>query len=288
MRVTDFIRQQTALQGVRTNLDTVSRAQRELASGRRVETVSDDPAAARQILQLNSQLREIESYRRTGVAVTTRLSVEDTVLTSVRNLLGIAKDLTVSGATPLPTDPDRQAALATVTQLRDQLLSLGNTRVGQEYLFAGGLTATQPFPPSGVYQGDTTVRQVEIDQGVHMATNHTGDQLFTPAIQALDALASALQTGTQTDVEAAFGALDAAQQGALVAQAETGARLRQIQDTATILATRSGVALDRRSALRDADPNESAVRLVTAQSALERAYGAIARVISSSLLDFLR
>ncbi|MEO8201991.1 MAG: flagellar hook-associated protein FlgL [Gemmatimonadota bacterium] len=288
MRITDFIRQQTALQGVRTNLDAVSRAQQELSSGRKVTTMSDDPVGSRQILHMDGQLRDIEQFRRNGVTASTRLATEDAVLTNLRGIVGTAKDLTVSAATQLPGDPLRLAAVATVSQLRVSVLALGNTRIGTEYIFAGGQTTTTPFPATGIYQGDTTVRQTQIAEGTTLAGNHTGDQIIAPTIQALDALTVALQTGTSAQVQAAGVALDAAQTGALVAQAETGSRQRQLIDVSAYLGRMAGVLQDRRGEIRDADPAESSIRLVTAQSALERAYAAIARVISTSLLDYLR
>jgi hypothetical protein len=36
------------------------------------------------------------------------------------------------------------------------------------------------------------------------------------------------------------------------------------------------------------DPTEAAIKVVTAQSALERAYAAIGKVLSTNLLDYLR
>ena len=44
----------------------------------------------------------------------------------------------------------------------------------------------------------------------------------------------------------------------------------------------------RGGSLRDVDPAEASIKAVMAQSALERAYAAIGKVMSTNLLDYLR
>jgi flagellar hook-associated protein 3 FlgL len=288
MRVTNYMTQQRSLEAIRSNQEMLARAQEELSTGRRVNTVSDDPATARRLMHIDGMVRDLEQFRRNGVSATTRLSAEDNVLTTFNDVMSTAKGLTLSGATASPTDPDRQVALATALQLRNQIVGLGNTKVGNEFILAGGNSTVEPFPPSGVYQGDSTARSIEIDDGTVIPVNHTGDLYIAPAIQAIDGLISALSTGTASDIQAAVGALNTAQQQGLVAQAEVGSRLATIKDVGESLGRRSGELLTRRDAEGNADPAESAVRVISAQSQLERAYAAVAKVMQTSLMDFLR
>jgi len=74
----------------------------------------------------------------------------------------------------------------------------------------------------------------------------------------------------------------------VLAQSETGTRLQQISIASDSLARRTANLLDQRDGLRDVDPTEAAIKVVMAQSALERAYAAIAKVMSTNLLDYLR
>jgi flagellar hook-associated protein 3 FlgL len=210
------------------------------------------------------------------------------VLTSVREVMQEAKALTASAATPLPTDPLRQSALAQAIQLRDQLLALGNTRVGNEFIFGGAETGQPPFLANGTYVGDTVVRAVQLDDGVSLATNHTGDQVLAPALAALDSLIAELGTGTPSSIQVQFAGLAAAHDLALVAQAEVGGRQANVQQVGEDLARRSGQLLTRRDHLREVDPAEAAVNAIAAQTALERAYAVISRILSTNLTDFLR
>jgi flagellar hook-associated protein 3 FlgL len=288
MRISDLATRLEILRDLETRRTAVAETQRRLVTGRRVDTIADDPIAGAQIMRLEGVLRDVAQYRRNAAWATTRLAAEDTALTAARDILQQAKDLAVSGAAASPTDPLRQAALAQVTQLREEMLSLANLRIGNEYIFGGAETSQPPFLANGTYMGDTVVREVQLDQGVTLPTNHTGNQVFAPALQALDGLIQELASGTPATIQAQGPILGAAQDQALAAQAELGGRLAEIERVGEALARREGQLVDRRGALRDADPAEAAVQALAAQSALERAYAAIGRILSIRLTDFLR
>jgi flagellar hook-associated protein 3 FlgL len=273
---------------LRSGAAVLQDAQTAAASGRRIRTVSDDPLDAAQVMRLEGEVRDLDRYVRNGVTARVRLSTEDTVLSSVRTVLARARAVAMATKADDPASPERRAAVAEIQALRDQLIALGNTTVGGESIFAGGLTTQPAFRADGTYQGDSTVRLTEIDRGVLVAVNHTGDQVLSPAIDAIDALNHELALGTPAGIESTVPRLIAAETDVLAAQSEVGARLLQIKQAGEDLGRRSATLLDQRDRLRDADPAESAVRLAAAQTALERAYAVVGRVFSTSLVDYLR
>src|SRR5439155_10866573 len=113
--------------------------------GRRVRTMSDDPVAASQIMRLDGTLRDIGQYQRNATAATTRLSAEDAVLTSARALVDQARDIATSAASASPGSDERTAAVVALQHIHEQLVALGNTQVGDEYIFGGGHTTQAPF-----------------------------------------------------------------------------------------------------------------------------------------------
>jgi flagellar hook-associated protein 3 FlgL len=288
MRISTRMLQESALRSIRGNQETLARLTEQATTGRRVRTVSDDPGAATQIMRSESEVRDFEQFRRNGIAAATRMGTEDVVLTSARGLLDQATGLAVGVAGRDVTDPQRQAMAAAIEQLRQELVSYGNTRVGNEHIFGGASSTTPPFQPDGTYVGDGVVRQIEIDRGVFLPTSHSGSSVFSDALQALADLEQQLQTGTQASIDAAVNDMRAAEDQIVLAQSETGTRLQQISATTSSLALRTAKLLDQRDSLRDVDPAEAAVKVVMAQSALERAYAAIGKVMSTNLLDYLR
>lgn len=287
MRISTRMFQDDALRSLRGNLDTLARLQNEAATGRRVNTVSDDPAAATKIMQLAGEIRDFTQFKSNGTDASTRLNTEDAVLTSARGLLDQASSLAVSVAGMDPADPERQAAIGTIAQLRQQLVSYANTRIGGEYIFGGTYTAAPPFQADGTYLGDDTARQVEIDRGVFIPANHSGNELFVNAMQGLNDLQAQLQSGSQAAIQTSVTNLESAESGMTLAQSEDGSRLQQVSSTSDDLAKRLASLSDQQDGLLNVDPTEASLKLVAAQSALERAYAAIGKVLSTNLLDYL-
>jgi flagellar hook-associated protein 3 FlgL len=182
----------------------------------------------------------------------------------------------------------RVAALGELRRLREQMVALGNTRIGDEYLFAGARTDTPPFLADGTYVGDAVVRRIEVDEGVWLDVGDPGDAAFGDALAALSQLETELAGGTQATIGATITALDGAQRQLSALDAEVGARQRVIRESAARIAARVGQLLDQRTALRDADPTESVLKVTSGQNALERAYEAVGRILRSSLLEHLK
>lgn len=288
MRITNQMLRQNLLSGLRGRMESISRAAAEVSTGRRIRTVSDDPVDASQIMRMESQVRDVEQYRRNGTFATTRLSTEDVALSSLLKTLKNAKDLVASTTSADPNDPARQAALAAVQQYKEQIVALGNTKVGNEYIFGGTQTTAPPFQPDGTFVGDNNIRQVSINEGVTIDANHPGGAVFGPALTALDDLITQLQSGTPDQIQATMSDLQGATDVVMTTQAELGVRLRNIRDTGEALALQHASMLDRRDAIANVDPAESIVRLQSEQAALERAYAVINRVMSATLTEYLR
>jgi flagellar hook-associated protein 3 FlgL len=287
MRITHDMILQNALRGVGRNLEALHRAQEEAVTGRRIHRVSDHPLDASTLMRLDSQLQAVEGYRRAGIQANTRLAVEEAVLTSVEDMVGRVKVLAVE-ASSTEDDGLREAAVEEIRELKRQIIALGNTVVGGRYIFGGGRTDTPPFLEDGSYAGDGNVHEVEIGEGFRVSTNHTGDEILSGVIDALDGLADGLESGAGDSVEAALSDLEEARQGVLRGLGEIGSRMLQIEETEDHLIARSSGLLDHRSEIQDADAAESALKLSQAQATLEQSYAALARVLSTNILQFLR
>jgi flagellar hook-associated protein 3 FlgL len=187
-----------------------------------------------------------------------------------------------------PNDPVRKAALAQVQALKDQIISLGNTRIGDQYIFGGDYSTAPPFQSNGTYLGNNASQMVQINNGVSIATSHPGQPLFTDALGAINNLLNQLSAGTPDQINAAAGTLDTARQSALGIQAEVGSRLQDIQTASTQLASASASLLDRRDALQNVDQATAIVELQSQQAALEQAYAVVGRVLQSTLTDYIK
>jgi len=286
MRVTNQMILEDVLRGLRGNLEALRRAQEEAVTGRRVLRVSDEPTDAAWIMKLGSQIRANETYQRTVTSVETRLSTEEAVLESVDGLLDRAKVLAAE-ISELNDPTLRAAAREEALSIRSQIISLGNTELLGEYIFAGGATDAPPFQQDGTYVGDSTPRLAEIESGTLLETNHTGDQFLTDTIAALNQLAGALDGSQPASTAEIVEALDQAQQGVRLAQAQDAARTAQLADAEARLTQTATELIDREQDLSEVDPTEAVLRLTAAQTALERAYAIVGQVLSANIVDYL-
>jgi flagellar hook-associated protein 3 FlgL len=147
MRVTD--RQQadaliTAIRGLRGNIFDRNE---QIASGKRVNRPSDDPAAAERINQFRNVLRTTERRLATVNEGVGRLNLSDSVLETAGNTLQRAKELAIQMRNDTNTAVERLNAAQEVQQMILGLAGIANTQLNGRFLFAGSQTQTEPFVP---------------------------------------------------------------------------------------------------------------------------------------------
>ena len=159
----------------------LSFTQQQLATGKRVLTPSDDPAAATRILDITEDLKLLDQYARNGNMAQAQLSQEDVVLADVSTLLQRVRELVVQ-ANNASQSPESRGSIGTEISARiDQLQALANTRDSNgEYIFAGFQADTQPFTRQGgvSYNGDDGQRFLQLGSGSRVAVRDSGVDVF--------------------------------------------------------------------------------------------------------------
>jgi flagellar hook-associated protein 3 FlgL len=211
-----------------------------VASGQKIQSPADDPAAMVHILQLQQVLSQSQQYAKNADAATARLSYADQSLSDATTLLQRVRDLTVQ-ANSGSIDPASRAAIATeLDQNVQQLMDIANRRdANGEYLFAGLTAQTQPFARSGggtvAYSGDQGSRAIQVGQTQRVTDGDSGFQVFmnVPAGNGtFVTTANAASTGTGS-----IGATSIANRAAWVADTYTirftGATAYQVTNSAS-------------------------------------------------------
>lgn len=145
MRVTD--RQQidallTALRDLRGNIFDRNE---QIASGKRVNRPSDDPAAAERINQFRNVLQTTERRLTTVNEGVGRLNLSDSVLETAGNTLNRSKELAIQMGSDTNSAVERRNAAQEVQQLLLGLAGIANTQLNGRFLFAGSQTQVEPF-----------------------------------------------------------------------------------------------------------------------------------------------
>jgi len=293
MRISNALLYKNLSGDLATAMANTEAAERQVSTGRRFRAVSEDPLNGLEVVRTERGLRALDQYRRNSSAVRTRLDTEDAVLSQVLNLLDDAKGIALSQGSATASSATRLNAATTLDGILAQLTSLGNTRLGDEYLFGGTAVTTPPFTLTGstiTYNGDTGVRQAEIGEGFVIDVNHNGDQLMMASNlgAALTQLRNDLASDNSAGVASAATALDSAFDSVQVMLSDVGARSRQLDSSLATIDAVDATLTTRQDDAWSVDVAEATTRLATAQSTLQAALLAATKVLNTNLTEYLR
>jgi flagellar hook-associated protein 3 FlgL len=161
---------------------TLAQTQQQIATGLQFSAPAQNPSAATQVLGLQATLSQLGQYGTDANLAQSRLSIEDTTLSSVVNTLQSIRTLALEAANATANDSTRASLAQQIQGEAQSLLQLANTQDGNgQYLFSGTATTTTPFSQSagGVsYAGTQNQRLVQIGAGVEIADGDSGAAVF--------------------------------------------------------------------------------------------------------------
>jgi flagellar hook-associated protein 3 FlgL len=285
------------LAAIALNRQAQNTALQQISTGRQVNQLSDNPAAASQDVLNHVQSNQDDQFLQNVSFLQSQGNSTDSTLSSVVQAVTQAISLAVEGANGTLSDANRQAVAEQVSGIRDQVLGLANQTFQGNYVFAGTATSTQPFvldatQPDGVkYNGNINVNSIEISSGQTIPLNLPGSQIFTnPAgdlLGALNGLITALQTNTGIDT--ANTKLDQAFTQLTTQRVFYGNVLQQLQSTQTFLNSDKLLAAQQENSLVGVDMANAITNLEQASVATNAILGATNQILTTlNLLNFLK
>jgi flagellar hook-associated protein 3 FlgL len=270
----------------------------ELSTGKRVNTPSDDPLAAAQMVANSDHTSRTDQYLHNLDTLTSQLQTADSALSSVVTAVTRAISLGVQGSTGTVSDANRQQIAQDLVGIQAQVLQLANTEVNGTFLFGGTDTTTTPFTldsmsTTGVtYNGNDQTNSVQIADGLNVKTNMPGSQLFqgptANIFGALQQLITSLQTGSTSNAETATNQLRDAFDNLSGQRIFYGNTVNQLNSTQTFLQQEKVSLSSQATTLIGADITKSASDLTRAQTAYNATLAAAAKILPTSLLDYLK
>jgi len=277
------------LNGLQTNSRHEEQALQEVSSGQKLNTLSDNPAAAATLVTLRMELSSDTQYLQNISSLTGSLNVADSALSSVVEALTSAQTVGVEGTSGTLNSGNLQALAQQIQGIQQEILGLANTSYDGKYLFAGTATTTQPYvadanAASGVaYQGDDNSNSVEISPGQAMPTSLPGSQIFSNAttnvFQSLQDLYTALSTNT--NISAAVTEVQNALSYVSTQQTFYGNSVDRLNNTQTFLTQEETQLTETEGNALDVDMAAAVTDLTqteTAQQALVEAGGQISQL----------
>lgn len=145
IRITDTMRYDTAVRNIFVANNRYTETMTKLASQREINRISDNPLGMSQILSLRQIQSDISLYKKNMDTTKTWLTLTESTLTSIHDVLTRAREIAVSQASATANAHTRSACAAEVESLISEMVSLMNTRLGNCYIFGGTRTEKPPF-----------------------------------------------------------------------------------------------------------------------------------------------
>lgn len=284
----------------------LTQTQAQLAQGKQVINASDAPNQAATIQRLKSILNRQDSYQSSLNTVKSRLESEDATLQSVSNLLVRAKEVSVQGANDTLSASDRKVLATEMQALRDQLMSLANTKDSNgNYLFSGSRVKQAPFVESAngspIYMGDQTRMNVRVGEERSIPINRTGTDAFVPVtraennrdsgvgfFQVFDDLIAGLNGSKGNDIRRGIGELDTLKEGVSLAQAQIGTNLNVVDQQTYVVEDTTLNLKTTLSSIEDLDYASAITKMNQQILSLEAAQSSFAKISQLNLFNYIK
>ena len=275
-----------------------SRLQSQAATGQRIFQPEDDPAAVGRVLGLNSESGQISQFQSSAARALDVSQASYGGLQAIKNISDRAGELAVLGAGA--QSPDAYKAYSQeVNQLIEQTVQLGNTKFGNDYLFAGTAVTAPAFTTTrnaagevtaAAFAGDTGQTAIQLSSTARIApgTTNATNLGMRDFMNNLVALRDGLNVGTSAAITAVQPSLDNSENLLVDALSEHGAVQLRIEVNQKQLQTRSD-QIDRLvSKEADADLPSTVVKLSQTSTAYEAALSSATKILQLSILDYLK
>ncbi|TVR16528.1 MAG: flagellar hook-associated protein 3 [Planctomycetota bacterium] len=293
-RVANISLSRNVLLSNQRNLADTARLQQQLASGKRIQNMSDDPISGRRALIFRVQHFELGRYQENIAKTLSFQQSTDTVFSRMTEIADEAKSLALRGVNASEDAQSRAVLARSMDGLLDRMMDLGNTVHDGRYIFSGAAVLTQPFvrDADGAvrYQGDLDDFEVSISQTTRVAVNLNGHALFKQEVDvfaAISRIREALDDNDPQRVEELLDDLDALQRHLSGKQGELGSRIQRVELTRSQIDFALVNISELLSIEEDVDLAETISKLQVAETTLEAGLNAGARVLRPTLLDFL-
>ena len=296
MRISNLSQSLQTKRNIYSLQNRIAEGQVRLSTGIRIQRASDDPTAALEGLRISRELRHLDSFQRNISDAQTWLLLADGALQQTNDITIRARNLFIQADSGVLGQDERDAIASELDELAAAVADTANmTRAGHP-IFGGTSSSSSPFAANGSFSGNTVEISRQVSTGVNIVVNLNGEETFGTYDATDPSQGNLMQVIKQaaTDIRAGADAgqhlnrLDELTQGIHSAIAKVGARQQAVEQHEERLLDRRTQLQAQRSAVLDTDIAEELLELRQNEVAYQAALGVSARVLSTSILDFLR
>ncbi len=185
MRVPNITTYSNSTYQLGNHTSNLKNANEVVSTQKRINSFSDDPVGLSQVLNLNTTLGNLEQISKNVEVGITWLDGVENALDSVNTLILDVKSQVSRLASASASADERRDAVESINGMIEQIVTLGNTQIHGNYVFAGTDTTAPPFvynrgedPPNVSYEGNNDPFKIKTDNNVTVEVGRDGSKTF--------------------------------------------------------------------------------------------------------------
>jgi flagellar hook-associated protein 3 FlgL len=293
MRVTNKMTSELVTRDLYRAQQLLLDAQVRVSTGKRINKPSDDPIGMGKVLDYRKILSKIEQYNENISYGKNQLEFTSTILDEIETLLNDAQEWALKYSTG--SDISASAAQNEVAAIYDHIMDLANTKIENNYIFAGHETNTIPFTKdasyNATYAGDDGDVNVLVGDNVQVKINATGTDIFyggadvfSSLKNVIDAIAAGDPTAAYAEVANLQSAIDQAQN----VSTENSIYYGRLDASENFLVKYKSNIEDMLTDIENTDPAQAIIEMQLQETAYTTCLETASRIIQSSLVDFVK
>lgn len=300
LRITQGMMHSQLTRNINNNLNRMAEIQQQASSGLKLNKASDNPVGITYSLRYRSELAENEQYEKNTDQALSWLDFTDSVISQAGDVMQRVKELATKAGNGTNPQEALEAIKSELAELKNQLVDIANSKMNGKYIFNGETfdkmpyDTTDPLFDAKTVSTDTGQVAYALGTNVTVGISLTGNQVFGDAnspdnvFAVLDRITTALTNGNYGGISSEISNVENSYDKMLNARAQIGAKTNRVELMQARLADFKLSLTDMQSKVEDADLEQVLINSTTSQAIYEASLSVGAKVISRSLVDFLR
>ncbi|AIQ14817.1 flagellar hook-associated protein FlgL [Paenibacillus durus] len=295
MRVTGSMQNMQLLRNLRNINESMTQGQNQLATGQRITRPSDDPIGVGYQMRYDTDLDRSDEFLNNAQTGTEILKTMDSLLQQASDVMKRARTLTLQAANGTYDTEQRKVISLEIKQLKEQLVTIGNSTYNGRFLFNGQKTDQAPYTiaNAAAEPTDSGLFYLYVSPSVKVPVSITGEEIFGQAgtdnaFKVLDDLSAALDANNSAGISASLDKIDDSADRFSLGWAEIGARMNRFELMENRITSEQANLKEMRANVADVDVPTAITDLKMKEVVLQSALSTGARIMQTSLLDFLR
>ncbi len=156
----------------------LKRVTEQIASGKKIQKSYESPAVYDDTLRLDSHINDLKAVQERTQRARHFSDTTDSALQEFDNSLRTFRSELLRAANDSLNADNRASIAAALEREKAHMMTLANTQIEGQYIFAGSATATKPIDENGTYHGNGEALETVVAEGVTERYNIDGLSLF--------------------------------------------------------------------------------------------------------------